>query len=284
MGFSTKRKPVAARKLKTKLSWLPKILLGLLLTTILGSIYYFITSGIFAVKNLEVKADKVNCTSTTNLKNSSQILGKNIFFIDKSRIEKKLKERYICVKSIGISRILPDKIKVDIFVRVTAAQILVFPIDEASSSAILNDFLMKKSASESAEVSPQPQKYFTVDYEGVIFSEDRVPDKPKLFVWDDSLKVGQKINKEIISRSLEVIKKIEILTIKVTETKLYSNKYLLIDAEPKLIFDLSNNIKTQLASLQLILSRAKIEEKEMEFIDLRFENPIVKYAPKKGEK
>ena len=50
---------------------------------------------------------------------------------------------------------------------------------------------------------------------------------------------------------------------------------------PKVFFRLDNEIDLQLASLQLILEKAKIDERILEFIDLRFDKPIVRFAPKK---
>ncbi|MBI4038755.1 hypothetical protein HY384_02235 [Candidatus Daviesbacteria bacterium] len=51
---------------------------------------------------------------------------------------------------------------------------------------------------------------------------------------------------------------------------------------PRIIFRLSNSLDVQLASLQLILGKAKIDGSRLEFIDLRFDKPVLKFTPKES--
>lgn len=275
MGFGKKRRRFS--------SWVLKILIILIVLVVVAGGFFFLTSNFFYIKYLDVQTERVNCTSTEDLKNTSQILDRSIFFLDKQIVEDKLRKRYVCVKGISLSPEFPNRIKMQVFGRTPVFQLLRLPEKEPSSSAVFEDFLNKDSSESAKENSKIKDKYL-VDEEGVLFSKDEIGSLKKLYFFDDSLTLGQKLDQNIFENYQEVIKKLAVLAIASEEAKIYSNKYLLYNAKPKLIIDLSGNINTQLASLQLILSRAKIEGKEMEFIDTRFENPIVKYAPKKGEK
>lgn len=283
MWFRKNKKLLVSGRPKSKHSWIPKLftLLAILMTLVGG--FLFLTSNFFYIKQLEVKTEEVGCATVEDLKNTSQILNRNVFFIDKQVIEDKLRKKYTCIKSISLLPRFPSKIIMHVFGRIATTQLLSLSEKQSSSSAILEDFL-KKDSSESAKENLEIKEKYLVDEEGVLFTKDENESLRKLYIFDDDLTLGQKLDQNIFKNFQEVIKKLDVLGISSNEAKIYSNIYLLYSSKPKLIIDLSGNIKAQLASLQLILSRAKIEEKEMEFIDTRFENPVVKYAPKKGDR
>ncbi|KKS13713.1 MAG: hypothetical protein UU67_C0020G0034, partial [Candidatus Daviesbacteria bacterium GW2011_GWB1_41_5] len=56
---------------------------------------------------------------------------------------------------------------------------------------------------------------------------------------------------------------------------------LIIFAQYKVILSLQKDIPLQLASLQLITEKAKIDGRLIEVVDTRFNKPVVVYAPKK---
>ncbi len=86
-----------------------------------------------------------------------------------------------------------------------------------------------------------------------------------------------------LNNALKILDKIK--TFGVTTKKSWvSGEFFIINPDimdPKIIFRLDSQIDIQLASLQLILTEAKIDLKELTFIDLRFDKPIVRFAPKK---
>jgi hypothetical protein len=282
MWFQKKRRPISRSVTSSNL--FTKILLIILVVSILGFIFFTIQIGALRVKKLDITLKNIKCTTAIKIADQIKITNKNILFIQEKLVQENLKNHFICINQVKLTKNIPSRINLEVLGREAVAQILSLPKQDSTSSAILNRFL-EKEATTSAEEKPTEEnvlKFFLVDDEGIIFSEEQVNNKPRLYVWDE-IKIGQKIEKNIVSNGLDIIKKVEILNIKIAEAKIYSNRYLLIDSKPKLIFDLSDNTNKQLGSLQLILSRAKIDNEEMEFIDLRFENPVVKYLPKKGE-
>lgn len=234
------------------------------------SFFLIFFSNFLKVNAVWVKMDNISCADEGNLKETSQILGKNILLIATSKIEKQLKEKYLCIKSVKFNKRLPREVEMEVSARVPVAQVLVIKETEASPSAILDTF----STSSSPSAIPV-DKSFLVDSEGVIFSKDAQNlNYPKVYVEEEITSV-----KEV----LKIIEKLKIFGMEIKESRVVGQKTLLINpqtSEPKIIFAL-DNLDIQLASLQLILKKAKIDEVTIEFIDLRFDKPIVRFAPKK---
>lgn len=98
--------------------------------------------------------------------------------------------------------------------------------------------------------------------------EKSFPNKVKISVFGKQSigeRAAQKIYNKLISLNLE-IKKVSVS----------SKNDLLVEGTYKIYFSLEKNIDFQLASLQLILNKAKIESDKVEYIDLRFERPVIK--------
>lgn len=122
--------------------------------------------------------------------------------------------------------------------------------------------------------------YFLIDHEGVIFSKALEKlDIPNIFFADKDILVGEKAEGDF-ENALKVLSKVKEFGVD-TQTSQILNSFLIIFSLPKIIFRLDADINTQIASLQLILKTAKIDQVKLEFIDLRFDKPIVKFAPQK---
>lgn len=263
---------------------------GLTTLFILIATFFLIRSDIFTIKALDVDLEKITCTDANQIRNSSKILGQNLIFLNSSKIQDDLKDKFFCVKSIGISKYLPNKVKLQIFGRKPAA-ILVVLKSQATQSGVLEKFsetavTPDTGASPSASLNflEGPRENFVVDSEGVIYSTNiEQINAPKIYL-GQNLTLGQKLQGNLISNTLKILEKIRIFGLEIKEERIYSTNVLLVNATPQILFRLDGNIDTQLASLQLILHQAKIDEANLEFIDLRFDKPIVKLAPKKNGK
>ncbi len=251
-----------------------KVLLILLLTIFTILVFLFIASKFFNIKSIEVQSEKIGCSDNDQIKASVNVLGSNLFLFNSAKIEENLKNKFICIKSSTISIIIPDKIKIKVFGREPAAILINLKKDatssgEASSSA---DFNFDRNEGDN----------FIIDSEGVIYSNnsDQVS-APHVYINGYNLVIGQKINDELIKKILKIIEKVKIFNIGMKEAKMYSDKTLLVNGMPRIIFGLGRDIDIQIASLQLILNKAKIDNESLEFVDLRFDKPIVRIAPKK---
>lgn len=216
---------------------------------------FFIYNSIFKVKSLNVQSEKIDCADDLQIKNSTNILGQNIFLINKNPIESDLKKKFICINQINLSKIFPSKINLRVLGREAKAKLyLASPSAEASSEAYL------------------------VDEEGVIFSKDvNNIFAPRVFFENTDLYLGKNIEFRNILKILNESGKFG-LDIEVSQIL---DSFIVIFSLPKVIFKLDNQIDVQIASLQLILEKAKMDSETLDFIDLRFDKPVIRIAPKK---
>lgn len=243
-------------------------------SVILISIFLYITlfTNLFLVKSIDVKINGINCTDSKDLQTQSQITDKNLFSLNEKEIESKLKRRFLCIDRITFSKKIPDRIELVAFVREPKLLLINVKSKDSTSSADAATFSSTPSATEE----------FLSDKEGVVFAKDKgLKVNPRIFYMSNNLTLGSVIEKRFITKSLEIFEGIKSIGIESLEGRLYANGDLVIHGVPKLIFNLGGDTKLQLVSLQLIIRKATIEEKEMEFIDLRFENPVVRYNLKK---
>lgn len=278
---------VSSRKKSISLFKLFLPIFGILL--IVFSFFLF-RSNFFTIKKVEVETEKINCADYNQVRDSSELFGKNFFFLNSSRIENYLKKKFICIKAVEISRIFPDKVKLRAFGRNAEAILASIKSEEAINSAILENFAYV-SATPSAQATPSasfnfsidaPSENFLVDSEGVIYSTNiEQVNVPKIYFYGQNLILGRKIEGDLIKNTLKILDKVKSFAVDIKEAKIYSKSLLLINSSPRIIFKLDLGVDTQLASLQLILNQAKINKDYIEFIDLRFDKPIIKLAPKK---
>lgn len=245
-------------------SWLWKIIFLFLLIIFFLLIYISLKANIFSIRFVDLKRENVECLNEGRIKDLS--LGKNIFLINEKNISDEIKKDFICVKSISFSKILPDKLNLDILGRRPVAQ-LMMSNSEASASSLIENI---------ATPSAQGEAYL-LDEEGVVFSKGNL-DSPNIYILSKNIDLGFEDNYLKILKILDNSRKLQ-LDIKQSYVL---NNLLIINSVPKIIFKLDFPLDLQIASLQLILKVAKIDNKELEFIDLRFDKPVIKYAPKKN--
>ncbi|MBI2019885.1 FtsQ-type POTRA domain-containing protein [Candidatus Daviesbacteria bacterium] len=237
------------------------------------------------MKDLEINNEQINCANEEMIKNSSDLLSKNILFVNPSEVENNLKTKFICIKSVNLKKIFPDKVNLQITGRIPVAILSIEDVQIASPSALLQKFQESTVSAESTNSALfdfsnlTSKSNFLVDGEGVVFApfSDQI-NLPKIY-YDEMINLGQK-GDDSIKNSLQILEKVKSFGLEVKEAKIYMQN-LLLASNPRIIFKLED-IEKQLASLQLILNQAKMNEDYLEFIDLRFDKPIVKFAPKKN--
>lgn len=238
-------------------------------------IFLIFKSGLFNIKNVEIEAKGLTCATESDLKNSSNIVGQNFFLLDFSKIETGLKKKFVCIKSLIISKYFPDKIKIQSINREPLMMLSLLREKEASGSSVLDNI----ATPSARDISDS----FLVDNEGVIFakSTDSLA-IPKIFIQNSTFAVGDRLQNDLMD-SLNILEKVKKFGIVPKQSWVIGNNFIIYSETPgqKIIFKLGEGIDIQLASLQLILDKAKIDLIELEFIDLRFDKPVVRYAPKK---
>lgn len=268
------------RKGKSKTAYIIILVFSLVLTVFLivysntlGNI--FNKTGILNIKAVDVILNKIDCATADQIKNSADLLGQNILLIDSNKIENRIKNKFLCVKNVLLTPHFPNKISISVLVREPRALVLLIDKNEATDSAQLEQI-----ATPSANIK-DVKSTFLVDETGDAFAKDKIVDADKIFYQEDDLVLG-KISDKLVN-ALRILEKIKSYGLNFSVSEIMDGIFLVFpkDSGPKIVFRLTDNLDVKLASLQLIIGQAKMNEKELEFIDLRFDNPIVKIAPKR---
>lgn len=295
--FRTKeprKKRIIQDNKKNKLFKNKKLIFAFLVLIVSLIFYFLLFSPLFNVKKVDIILNNITCANSDSLK-PSIISNKNIFLVNEKDLKDKIKNNFFCVKDVDVKKEFPDKLRVSLNNREKKAILNFFPPiieKESSEAASLNIF----ESSESAKINysyffkGQPKKYL-VDSEGIIFSE--ASNNANILEinlnYSDDIKLGEKISDEFI-RGVNLVTKVIELNITIYKSAFMGPKILAITAinedleEFSLLFNLKNDELRQIASLQLILQKAKMNSNEgtIEMIDLRFDKPIVRYSPKKN--
>lgn len=237
------------------------------------AVFSLTRSNFFTIKAVDVQTQNLNCADSTQLRDASQLLGQNIVFLNSSKAKENIKNKFVCVKDVIFLRTFPKSVNLVVFGRIPVAIVAVLKASEASPSSFLEN-IATPSADEVIES-------FLIDEEGVIFSKiNEQTNLPSIYFKDISISLGKKLE-DTTKNSLKILEKLNLFGLDMQT--LVSDNYFIIFSSPKVIFRLDSEVDIQLASLQLILEKAKIDDVRLEFVDLRFDKPAVKFAPRKKE-
>lgn len=220
----------------------------LILTFFLGLIFYLTKLNPFKISELKFLPDTISCASDTEIKKESQIFDKQLFLLQQNLIKEKLKKKFICIKDIDFSYKFPGKLELK--------------ITERNPALIIN-------------------MSFITDEEGFVFAEkQREISIPKVQILGFNIKKGATFPDDIIKKSVSIFNYLSKISLNVRDAKISEVRELIIISDMRITFNLYDDIDSKLASLQLILNQAKIESKDLENIDLRFDKPVIKYVKK----
>lgn len=223
-------------------------------------IYLALRSDIFLIRNLiiEVENEPLDGGQVLKLVNEEKIREKakkylthSVFTTKVKDLEKEILEQFLEVRSAKVYKELPDKLVILVQSRTPVAKVL----------------------SEEGE--------FLVDDTGLIFYQDPPESTLPLFKLSfQDLKLGEVLDPQKVSSVLEIInnwKKIEGENLVHIEMDENGDICVLTSANVKVIFSPNKKIELQVTSLQTILLQAKMEGWGLTQVDLRYENPVVKY-------
>lgn len=228
------------------------------------------------IKNIAIVGDQLSCADFNQIKEVVRMDVKNILFINEDRVKENVKKNFYCIGDIILQRKLPDELKVQVFKRYPVAVFLKQPYPETTASSVISNIV---ESTDSAElIFSKSVDSFLIDREGVLFEKSSGNlNLPKIYILDRDLSLGQSFDKNLIEKIIKIIEKLNLFGIQSGEF-IILNEILVDYSSPKIIFKLDQTIETQLASLQLILEKAKIDSDVLEFIDLRFDKPIIRYG------
>lgn len=121
--------------------------------------------------------------------------------------------------------------------------------------------------------------FYVVDDEGVLLAKTKSSDLPLILLKEPvKLEIGEKVKEEVI-QAINFLTSLRFNLFEPKLARIISPQALEVWLKENVVvlFSLKKEAKVQLDSLQLILSRAKIEGKNIRKIDLRFDKPVVNY-------
>ncbi len=235
-------------------------------------------NSILKVGQWQIKNNKpvVKCATEDQILSDLEKFNRNIFLVDKDALKTFLRQKYACIKDVSLKYKPLTSEEVMLSQRqglVRVASFSASPEATPSSSSAMLDWNFPNSSDSSWPVA---------DFEGVVFDTTSDIYLPFLYLLDADIKIGTRFDIKTFSNLAKIIQKINDLNLSFTQIK-NSQGFLMVNSSPKLIFSTTNDLKVALISLQLILNKSKIEDREVEIIDLRFDKPIVIYKEKKKQ-
>lgn len=212
---------------------------------IVFSLFQLLRGDFFKINQIVCLDRDQPCQTDWWFKVNGLVLGKNIISLSPQKTEELIKEELPGIDQVEIKKKLPDKLIV---------------------------YLTKRKPIAVVEVNSD---YYQVDYQGIILAKLDQPTDLPLIVCSDC-----QFESPVILSSLDFLYQLLISGIEARRLEITDSRELTVFLKtgPKVLISLDKNIKEQVDSLQLILERAKIEGKQIELIDLRFDKPVISYG------
>jgi len=226
-----------------------KLLAFLSLITLL---FFWLRSDFWAVKKINCRLDNQDCPADLWNKLAAFSLQKNLLFFPSQKLKEEIKENFPQTGEL--------KIKKKIF-------------------NTLSFELQSKKPVVALAIELPGGLFYWLDEEGIVLSKiDKSHDLPLIFLKDDPvLEVGQtfKYGNNQNLMSLVIGLKMHLLESKTIRLVSPREIEVWLEDGALILFNGEKDVNIQLDSLQLILSRAKIEGKTIKKIDLRFDKPVI---------
>lgn len=236
--------------------------------------------GLLRTSKISVIQDGIACVSNDILIQNIDIKGKTYWELDQKSLESNLINKFPCIMSAILSYKFPNEIKVSVKNRAPIASVVGY----APKSSVLFDNNEATPSSTSAVLDwsfPELEsKKEVIDNLGKVFLAEDTSWLPLVLIDKPDLKVGDDFEDNVFRNLETALKKLPEIGISAYKFKFQGN-YLLVESSPKVALDLNGDILRQVASLQLVSRKSKIDSRELEVVDLRFNKPVVIYSPKK---
>lgn len=241
----------------------------ILILILLGtSVYLFLRSDVFIVKRV---------SPSTSLGTSGEIgevleaetIGRSILVLDVGGVVSKIKEQFLVVKDLKITKRLPDTVEVEVIFREPLAVV---------------EKAVEREGEEEGQIIVETQS-FVVDQEGLVYAEARNDEElPRVDLGGQNIRLGDQLSGTAIRTYLDILnllKEAQIVTdwirLASERTSLADTIELQIKDGPFVLLSSQKDASSEISSLQTILKHYKIKGAGLKKVDLRFEKPVVEY-------
>lgn len=212
--------------------------------------------GFWNVRKVEYQNEDLKYSSQENIEKGIEYLkGTNIFRINPEEIETQLRIDNPFLKEVELEKVVPSKLVLKIYEY--TPKYIYYTQDNCNIYSNLSNKITSICENCSEEC-----KGYTTEYETIYVASDNSLDNNETFMYTTELNNITRLLYEFGYDISEVNIKDELL--------------VLTDGEKTFMFDLNQDLNTQLSRLYLV--GEKINEDQIEFVslDLRFERPILK--------
>jgi uncharacterized protein YcfL len=250
------------------MSW-KKLFKLLVFLILIGLLSFWLRSDFWAVKKINCRLDNQECPVDLWNKIATFSLQKNLLFFPSQKLEKEIKESFPQTGDLKIRKRIFNTLSFEMYSRKAIVALAVeLPFD---SSATLSG-----QAKENFSLSGL---FYWLDKDGFVLAKtDKNDDLLLVLIKNDpGLEIGQSFKYGNSQRLMSLLTGLKMHLVETKVVRLVSPREIEIwlDNDILVLFNLENDIDFQLDSLQLILSRAKIEGKTIKKIDLRFDKPVI---------
>ena len=241
----------------------------LALLTLIALLFFWLRSDFWAVKKINCQLDNQGCPVDLWNKLAAFSLQKNLIFFPSQKLEEEIKVSFPQTGDLKIKKRIFNTLSFEIYSkRAVAALAVELPLDSSAtvSGETKQEFFLSGL-------------FYWLDKDGLVLEKtDKSDDLPLILSKNDpGLGVGQAFEygdsqalmSLLIGLKMHLVESKVVRLISPREIEVWLDNHLLV------LFNLENDVDFQLDSLQLILSRAKIEGKTVKKIDLRFDKPVI---------
>lgn len=241
--------------------------------------------GIYSVKtNFSIQLDELSCANESQVQSSLEKQQIKFYWLQSQEIERKLREEFPCINEARIERQFPNRVAVTLSGRHPVAVFRI--IQKFLPSPPSLEQLEATASTIEAKPSPSPQvsvaygEAYLLDDKGVAFLAGTRDNLPQLNFVTPRFNIGDSIGVDRIKRILAIWQYFQKQGLSISDVELEGDR-LSLKSGSEIVFSVGEDLERQGASLQLILKQAKMNSKSVVKIDLRFDNPVVTYAPEK---
>ena len=237
--------PVSSHKKFSK----PKYLLSLLLFSTLGTLSLLFLDYYFQVKKVEIISGKLKETQSFE----NIFIGKNILFLNEETVKKNISKSNPQVGDVRLEKIYPNTVRIRVELDNPVA---ILTVDQGL-------FVLNNSAKIISKVKnnntnlPKINYYQKLNYSSFV--------------------LGDYVEYNDIKTTLFFLKKLEELDLGVVNVDINGLNMIRLNLKSGVILATTEkDLETQAYQLEKIIKQFRIEGKEFETLDLRFDKPVVK--------
>lgn len=229
------------------------IILGILTLGIIGfGIWAYVKYKPFDIVKTEVEGAQ-RFVSRQDVKNivDQQVLGKNCLTLDTTALEKTIGATFLATKSVKVTRILPNILKVQLTERVPIALIL-------------------------------DEEFYFVDSDGFVLGlADKSTTNLPVINYSQKVEVGKFVEPSAVSYYFDLIKALDEDGISVSTISSFPRYTSFFTGDIEVLFTNTQSAKSQVKIFAKMIEAFKTEGRKPKKIDLRFDKVIVEFVDDK---